>query len=262
MSELSANEITCGYGERIVLDRLSVEVRPGEVLALLGPNGAGKTTLIRALARLLKPKSGRVTLLERDIWSLSAGEAARQIALAPQSERRDWPLAVADAVRLGRAAHRGWLAPFNREDEAAVDRALAQTELGALRARPITELSGGEWRRVVLARALAQDAGVLLLDEPTGGLDLKFQIEILSLVKRLAREQGLVVVLTLHDLNTASLFADRLALLSNRTLVAVGDCHEVITGDLISRVYGIPVVVTKHPIHGAPLVSPKDIDVG
>lgn len=256
MSDLQAAELTCGYGPRTVLDRLRLEARAGETLAILGPNGAGKTTLLRALARLLRPSSGGVRLFERDLWSYSTAEAARNVALAPQSESRDWPLTVAEAVRLGRAAHRGWLLPFRHEDETATGEALACTGLADLRDRPITELSGGEWRRVILARALAQETRVLLLDEPIGGLDLKYQAEILTLVRRMAHDRKLVVVLTLHDLNQASLFADTIALLGEKSLEAVGPPRQVLTSDRISRVYGIAVSVVEHPVYGVPLVAP------
>jgi iron complex transport system ATP-binding protein len=256
MSELRATDLVCGYGSRRVIEGLNLEARPGEVLALLGPNGAGKTTLLRAMSRLLRPASGAVTLAGADLWSQSAGACARQIALAPQSESRDWPLTVAEAVRLGRAAHRGWLLPFTRDDEAAVERALEQTGLADPRDRPIDELSGGEWRRAVLARSLAQQSKVLLLDEPTGGLDLKYQIEILSLVRKLARREDLIVVLTLHDLNVAAQFADRVALLSDGRLEAVGGPRDVITAERISRVYNIAVTVSPHPVYGTPLVAP------
>jgi iron complex transport system ATP-binding protein len=257
MSDLRVNDLTCGYGSRRVLEQVSLAAQAGEVLALLGPNGAGKTTLIRALSRLLRPEAGEVTLFGDDLWSQPASAAAKRIALAPQSESRDWPLTIAEAVRLGRAAHRGWLMPFNRDDEAAVDRALAQTGLADLRERPIDELSGGEWRRAVLARALAQETSVLLLDEPTGGLDLKYQIEILSLVRHLAVREKLIVVLTLHDLNVAALFADRVALLCDRRLEAIGSPVEVITAERIGRVYGIAVDVVPHPVYGLPLVAPR-----
>jgi iron complex transport system ATP-binding protein len=181
---------------------------------------------------------------------------AQQVALMPQTERRDWPLTVAESVRLGRAPHRGWLLPYTVDDRRIVEAALERAGLCALRDRPITELSGGEWRRMVLARALAQQAQVLLLDEPTTGLDLKYQVEVLRLIRELAGAQNLIVILTLHDLNHASLYGDRLALLYERSLVALGPPANVLTADQISRVFGIPVTVTQHPVYGTPLVVP------
>ena len=256
MSTLEARDLSCGYGRRRVFEALTLAANAGEVLVLLGPNGAGKTTLLRALARLLRPMHGSVLLYDKDIWTLRTDEVSRRLAIMPQAEHRDWSLTVEDAVRFGRVPHRGWLLPYRPLDRQIVEQALSNMSLFALRSRPITELSGGEWRRVVLARALAQEAKVLLLDEPTAGLDLKFQVEVLRLVRRLATEQQLVVVLTLHDLNQASFYGHRLALLSDQALKAIGSPQEVLTEELISETFGVPVAVTRHPVYGTPLVAP------
>jgi iron complex transport system ATP-binding protein len=281
---IEARELTCGYGRRRVLEALSLAARPGEVLVLMGPNGAGKTTLLRALARLLPPDSGQVLLGDRDVWSLSAQSLARDVALMPQSERREWPLSVEECVRLGRTPHRGWVLPFSHEDRRIVETALEAAGLDGLRTRPVTELSGGEWRRMILARALAQQARVLLLDEPTAGLDLKYQVDVLRLVRNMAAEHQLVVVLTLHDLNLAALYGDRLALLSaprgsgsdlpqrlpdsngavapgeppvaDHALVALGRPEEVLSAERITQVYGVPVTVMRHPVYQTPMVVP------
>lgn len=253
---LEARDLSCGYGKRRVLDSLSLTANAGEVLVLLGPNGSGKTTLLRALARQLQPMQGAVLLDDQNIQELDASELPRRIAMAPQTERRDWPLTVEDSVRLGRAPHRGWLLPFNAEDRRIVEHSLQCTGMVELRRRPITELSGGEWRRMILARALAQQASVLLLDEPIAGLDLKYQVEILRLVRRLASERRLIVIITLHDLNYASLYGDRIAMLSVDAPPAIGAPREVLTAQRISRTFGIPVTVTKHPVHQTPLIVP------
>ena len=152
MSALEARNLTCGYGQRKVLEELSLSTQAGEVLVLLGPNGAGKTTLLRALARFLRPMRGSVLLHGQDIWRFRADETAQRVALMPQTERRDWPLTVEESVRLGRAPHRGWLRPYTVEDRQIVESALTGTGLQELRQRPITELSGGEWRRMIFAR--------------------------------------------------------------------------------------------------------------
>jgi len=266
MTTIEARDLCCGYGARRVLESLSLAAHSGQVLALLGPNGSGKTTLLRSLSRLLRPRHGSVCLHGRDIWRSSAVEIARSVALMPQSERRDWPLTVAESILLGRAPHRGWLLPYRHEDQDIVESALRRTGLCALRDRPITELSGGEWRRMVLARALAQEAQVLLLDEPTAGLDLKYQVEVLRLIRDLATDRAahgreLVVILTLHDLNHAALYADRIAVIADHSLAALGTPGEVLTAEFVSRVFGIPVTVTRHPVYGTPLVVPL-IDSG
>jgi iron complex transport system ATP-binding protein len=256
MQTLEARDLCCRYGHRTALDGVSLSARAGEVLAVLGPNGSGKTTLLRALARLHRPAEGSVRLQGQNVWSRSPGQIARDVALMPQSERRDAPLTVEQTVALGRMPHRGWLLPLTTADRAAIDMALRAAALEELRERPITELSGGEWRRVILARSLAQEARVLLLDEPTSGLDLRFQMEILQLVQRLTAEQQLTVVLTLHDLSLAALHADRIALLSPRGLLACGPPNDVLTAENIETTFGIRATVMPHPVYGTPLIVP------
>ncbi len=251
-----ADSVACGYGQREVLHDLTLEVQSGEVLVLVGPNGSGKTTLLRALGRLLKPRRGTVFLAGQDIWTLEAEQVSQKTAVAPQSERRDWPLSVAQAVRLGRSPHRGWFLPYTSQDDAAVKLAIEQAGLAELAHRPITELSGGEWRRMILARALAQQAELLLLDEPTAGLDLKYQMEMLALVRGLTRRERLAVAVTLHDLSHAALFGDRVALLHDRRLLAVGRPEEVLTAQNVATAYGVEVTICRHPIYGTPLVAP------
>lgn len=256
MKTLEMQNLTCAYDGRSVLENLCLAARPGEVLALIGPNGVGKSTLMRAMARLLRPSRGRVLLAGRDLWRTTPRDVARQLALAPQASGTQWPVTVEQAVALGRAPHRGWLLPLTAQDRIATDRALEQTGLSSLRDRRVTELSGGEQQRVVLARVLAQEPQVLLLDEPTSHLDLKYQSGILGLVHRLAHQEGLTVVISLHDLNLAALYADRLALLGERQLLAVGPPAEVLTPERLTKVYGVPVIVTSHPLYGIPLVMP------
>lgn len=256
MKTLEMQNLTCAYDGRSVLENLCLAARPGEVLALIGPNGVGKSTLMRAMARLLRPSRGRVLLAGRDLWRTSPRDVARQLALAPQASGTQWPVTVEQAVALGRAPHRGWLLPLTAQDRIATDRAIEQTGLGSLRDRRVTELSGGEQQRVILARVLAQEPQVLLLDEPTSHLDLKYQSGILGLVHRLAHQEGLTVVISLHDLNLAALYADRLALLGEGQLLAVGPPAEVLTPERLTQVYGVPVIVTRHPLYGIPLVMP------
>jgi iron complex transport system ATP-binding protein len=238
-----------------VLDAVSVQARPGEVLALIGPNGAGKTTLLRAMARLLRPLGGVVSLAGRDIWRMRPRAVAGRVALAPQAAEL-WPLTVEQFVGLGRAPQRGWLLPLGRADRAAVAGALERAGAAELHERLVTELSGGEQRRAILARALAQEPRVLLLDEPTAALDLKYQAATLALTRHLAHNDGLAVVVTLHDLNQAAGVADRIALLAHGRLLAVGSPDEVLTAELIGASYEVPVSVCRHPIDGTPLITP------
>lgn len=256
MKSLEARNLTCAYDGQHVLENLCLAALPGEVLGLIGPNGVGKTTLLRAMARLLRPRQGAVLFAGQDLWHMAPRSVARRLALAPQADGGTWPLTVEQAVALGRAPHRGWLLPLSAEDRTAVAQALRQTGLEPLRERRVTELSGGEQRRVILARVLAQEPQVLLLDEPTAHLDLKYQTEILDLVRQLAHQRGLAVVISLHDLNLAALYADRLALLGDGQLLAIGSPSDVLTAERLSRVYDVPVVITRHPLYDTPLVMP------
>ena len=259
-ARLAAAGIVCSYpgkaGDHTVLEDFSLVAEPGTVTALLGSNGAGKSTALRALARLLRPRAGTVTLDGRDVWQLPQRTFVRHVAFVPQTEAVAWPMTVEHAVLLGRVPHRGWLLPYTAEDREALSTALRQVDLEALRDRSLDSLSGGERRRALLARALAQDAEVLLLDEPGAHLDLRHQVELFDLLARLARERGAAVVLSLHDLNLASLFADRAVLLSEGRILAQGLCQEVLTPDLLRRTFGIPVETVPHPRHGISMIFP------
>lgn len=256
MTPLEGQHITLSYNSHAVVSDVCLAARAGEVLGLIGPNGAGKTTLLRAMARLLRPRAGTVLLNGADMWTMSSSHVAQRLALAPQTEAGASPLTVEQAVMLGRAPHRGWFLPLSESDHAAVDRALARAGLLALRERPIANLSGGEQRRVVLARALAQEPAILLLDEPTAYLDLRYQTETLELVRDLAHRDGITVVITLHDLNQAALCADRLALLAEGRLLGVGTPESVLVPELLSEAYRVPVTVATHPLYKTPMVIP------
>ncbi len=256
MLDLHAQKLSFAYANWQVLHGLQLDARPGEVLGLIGPNGVGKSTLLHTLSRILRPDAGKVLLANKDMWHSPPRDIAKQLALAPQRMGQQPLLTIEQTVALGRAPHRGWLLPLTKHDHEAVKRALKQVGLWDMRQRTVNELSGGEQQRVVLARVLAQEPKVLLLDEPTSHLDLKYQSEILGIVKNLARDDGLTVVISMHDLNMAALYADRLALLHEGHVVAIGSPTEVLTAEQLSRVYDVPVVVTTHPTYGTPLVMP------
>jgi iron complex transport system ATP-binding protein len=256
VTSFSAEALTFSFTGEPVFRELSIEPRRGEVTVLLGANGAGKTTLLRTLAGQLRPSTGVVRIDGTPINELSQRNISRHLALMPQSELRQTPMSVRDMVRLGRSAHRGWWMPLNADDESKVAAALASTDMTSMADRPVTTLSGGQWRRAILARSLAQDASVLLLDEPTSGLDLRHQYECLKQVRDLVKARNLIAVLSLHDLQQTAAFADRVALMSGGGLLAFGDCKSVLTAELIRQAYGIEVTVISHPTHGRPLVIP------
>ncbi|HSG72465.1 MAG TPA: ABC transporter ATP-binding protein [Planctomycetaceae bacterium] len=256
MSWLDIENLTCAYGTNTVFRDLSLQIERGTVWMLLGSNGSGKTTLLKALMRQLAPVSGSIRLEGQPLSQINKIELSRRVTMMAQSERRDWPLTVEESVRLGRAPHRGWMMPYTREDFAQVEHALERTGMLELRTRPITELSGGEWRRMSLARALAQEAEILLLDEPTAGLDLRYQLEVLSQIRQMAAEQQMTFLVSIHDLNHAALYGDRFALLGEHQLLASGTSEEVLQEKLLERGYGIPVEIVPHPIHRTPLIVP------
>ena len=256
MTHLVVDQLQFKYTERTIIDGVSLNLQAGEVLVMLGANGAGKTTLLRLIARQLKLDSGTMLLDECDVAKLSRRKIAQQIALMPQHENQTSTLTVLDVVSLGRMPHCGWWAPLSNSDQSRVEDAITATGLAAFRDRSILELSGGEWRRMILARAIAQDASVLLLDEPIAGLDLKYQYEVLDQVRQLTKQNRLVTVVTLHDMNMAAMFADRVAFLHEGKLLAIGAAEQVMTSNLIRQAFDVEVSVTKHPTLGTPLVIP------
>lgn len=256
MTTLVADRLRFRYTERLIIDNVSLLLRSGEMVVLLGANGAAKTTLLRLIATQIKPESGRLLLNGSDVASLSRRTLAQTIAYMPQHEDRTSLLTVTDVVALGRMPHCGWWTPLSRHDNSCIEAAITATGLASLRERPILQLSGGEWRRMILARAIAQDASVLILDEPIAGLDLKYQYEVLDKVRTLTKEKQLVTIVTLHDFNMAAMFADRVAVLHDGRLLAIGKAEEVLTCDVIRQAFGVEVTVVKHPTHGTPLVIP------
>ncbi len=238
---LSVQSLTLSYNGHNVLADISLELPAGQVLGLIGPNGAGKTSIIRAVSGVLPAKAGRIAVDGQELATLSELQRARCIAVVPQSASLPPAFTVAECVALGRTPHLNWLGQLGAEDQAQVQRALAATETEAIAARRVGQLSGGEQQRVLLARALAQDCPILLLDEPTAHLDLHHQAAILELVRRMAAEQDLAVLVAIHDLNLAAMYADRLALLVGGRLRALGNPAEVLTEPHLAAAYDTPL---------------------
>jgi iron complex transport system ATP-binding protein len=247
MTLIQAQRLVLGYNGHEVIDQLDLTARPGELVGLIGPNGAGKTTVLRALAGLLQPRGGSVLIDEQSIDSLSSAARARCIGLIPQGETYVWPLTVQELVLLGRAPHRGWLLPMSGHDRTVVERALNLTLLTELRHRPVDKLSGGERQRVMIARALAQEPQVLLLDEPTANLDIHHQIRLLELVRRLVDKQSLTAIVAIHDLSLAARYCDRLVLLYRQHSHAIGKPEEVLTQENLRQVFDIDAELYRDP---------------
>jgi iron complex transport system ATP-binding protein len=242
------------FGTVEVVREISGEVERGEWVGLIGPNGAGKTTVLRALAGLV-PYEGTVALDGHDVHASRRRDVARRVALVPQSPRIPAELTVGEYVLLGRTAHIGYLATEGRSDRVAAQRALERLELDAFAQRTLGSLSGGELQRVVLARALAQEAPLLLLDEPTSALDLGHQQQALELVDALRRDHALTVVAAMHDLTLAAQYADRLLLLDQGRIVADGSPDDVLSEERIQTHYGARVRIVRE--HGSVAVLPR-----
>lgn len=252
--KIKTENLHAGYNGDTILKGISIELSESGFVGVIGPNGSGKTTLLRTMSRALVPQSGNVLLEGKDIYAISAREFARRVAVVPQDTMVAFDFTVLDITLMGRSPRLGRFALEGSRDVEIAMEALAQTGTQHLKDRSITALSGGERQRVMLARALAQEPEVLLLDEPTSHLDISFQYEIMDLVKRLNKEHGLTVLAVLHDLNLAGHYCDQLVMVGDGKVQASGSPEEVITSDNIRRVYGAEVWVRKHPTTRSPYV--------
>ncbi|MCC9192313.1 ABC transporter ATP-binding protein [Arthrobacter sp. zg-Y916] len=255
-NKLGAQDLVLSYGDRLVVDGLTVELPPGQITVIVGANACGKSTLLRGLARLLKPASGVVHLNGRDIGTIPTKEVARTVGLLPQTPNAPEGITVTDLVGRGRYPHQGWFRQWSKEDDDAVAAALEATGTLGLAGRNVDELSGGQRQRVWIAMALAQQTDILLLDEPTTFLDVTHQIEVLDVVTDLNRRAGTTVVIVLHDLNLAARYADHLIAMKDGTIAAQGNPADIVTADLVRNVFGLEASVIPDPVSGTPMVVP------
>lgn len=257
---LEAVNLSGGYGSRRVISGLSLTIQPGEWLSLVGANGSGKSTLLRLLCRILIAQLGQVLLEGQPLAEQTPVQIARQIAMVPQTQRIPEGISVRQLVSLGRSPHQAWWQwQLDPVQQGFVDVALEQTGLILLAHRRLETLSGGERQRAFLALALAQDPKVLVLDEPTTFLDLRYQLELLELLKRLNREKGLTVITVLHDLNLAARFSKTIALLQAGSLVARGSPEQVLTPSLLQQVFGLEAELIHTPV-GLQICALRSVD--
>ena len=253
---LTVQHLHVKYGERLALKDVSFEVPRGSILGVIGPNGAGKTTLIRALSGVLAVASGSMQVDGKDLRKMNEQDRARLVAVVPQARNLPPAFTGQEMVQLGRTPYLNWLGQLSQRDLQGVERAMQRARTTELADRRVGDLSGGEQQRLLLARALAQEAPLLLLDEPTTHLDLQYQISLLDAIRALVDQDGLTVVMTLHDLNLVSRYADTLCLLVEGEVAAAGTPEEVLDPELLSQVYHVPLQRMSAAPGGRPVILP------
>ncbi|GLZ76100.1 iron-dicitrate ABC transporter ATP-binding protein [Actinorhabdospora filicis] len=255
--QLLVEGLSAAHGPRRVLSEVDLTASPGTVTAIVGPNGCGKSTLLRCAARLHRPDAGRVTLGGTDIRRRTPRALARDLALLPQQPTAPEAITVRGLVAHGRHPHQGLFRQWSREDEDAAREALEAAGVADLADRRLDRLSGGQRQRCWLAMILAQATPVVLLDEPTSALDLGHQVEVLSLIRRIAAGRNATVVMVVHDLSAAARYADRLVAMADGRVLADGVPRAVLTGELVKRLYGIEADVLSAPGDGASVIVPR-----
>lgn len=254
MIKVELQNVSLGYGHNVILDELTFQVNPGEIVGLIGPNGSGKSTVIKAMSRIITPVSGKIMLDGEDIARISRNNLARRLGVVSQLPILPSAFTAFEIVLMGRNPHLGLFQYEGAEEKAIAWRAMELTNTHTLAERRVGELSGGEIQCLLVARVLAQETAVILLDEPTANLDIGRQVEILNLIRNRCREKNTAVLAAIHDLNLASQYCDRLVMISDGRLYAQGTPDEVITSQNISHVYGAENCVYPHPGNKLPTV--------
>jgi iron complex transport system ATP-binding protein len=262
MTAIHLHDVCFAYGDRCVFDRVSLRLDPGERVAVIGANGAGKTTLLKMIGGLLRVQTGSLRIDGADVAEIPRRQMARLVATVPQELVVPFLFTVREMVELGRTAHVGLFGGFDIADRRAVDRAMNVTDVMSLASRVVNELSGGERQRVLVAMALAQEARILLLDEPTQRLDLTRQAEILDLIRDVSTERGLTVLAAIHDLNLAALYFDRLIVLSGGAVVADGAPGDVMNAGVLEPAYAGPLRFLRVAESATPIVLPAPKSIG
>ncbi len=255
-ARLRGDQLTLGYGKKVVADNLSVAIPDGHFTAIIGPNGCGKSTLLRTLSRLMTPSHGHVYLDGEQIQRFNSKEVARRIGLLAQNATTPGDITVQELVSRGRYPHQPLFTRWRQEDDRAVQRAMEATGVADLALQSVDTLSGGQRQRAWIAMVLAQETAIMLLDEPTTWLDISYQIDVLELLSELNREQGYTLAAVLHDLNQACRYATHLIALRDGKIVAQGAPKEIVTAELIEAVYGLRCMIIDDPVAHTPLVVP------
>jgi iron complex transport system ATP-binding protein len=253
---LSVDGVECRYGSVKILEDVNLSVQEGDFVGILGPNGSGKTTLLKSISRTLKPHRGTILLNKADIYTLKGIDVAKQMAVVPQDSSVGFSFAALDVVLMGRNPHLSRFQMESENDMTIARKAMNLTNTWHLAERPINELSGGERQRVIIARALAQEPKILLLDEPLTHLDIINQLEIMDLVKNLCVKEGLIVLAVFHDLNLAARYCDSAILLKNGKIFSAGGLAEVLTSENIKNVFHVDAIVQKHLVTNSVFVIP------
>ncbi|OEF97982.1 heme ABC transporter ATP-binding protein [Desulfuribacillus alkaliarsenatis] len=252
--EIQINNITCTYDAEPILDGLTLDIKPGEILGIIGPNGSGKSTLLKSILAQLKLEQGHIYIDSKDLEQWNTKELARKLAVVPQESVMPFAFTVMEVVLMGRHPHLSFFENEGEHDYQIAERAMKATNTWHLRDRNVQALSGGERQRVILARALTQEPKIILLDEPISNLDIHHQVEVLNLIRQRNEDENLTSVCVLHDLNLAASHCDRLALLYQGKIYAFGTPQEVLTKKNIGEVYDCNPVIMNHPVTGIPQV--------
>lgn len=256
MHPLTLNNIHFAYDDKTLIDNLSLEIQAGKLTVILGPNGSGKTTLIKLMSKVLTAQSGQVAMYGQDMTQMIQKNISQTLAIVPQNTAVEFEFSVEEIVAMGRYPHLKRFAKEGQNDQRIIENAMKSTDVYRLKDRAITALSGGEVQRVIIARALAQEPKILILDEPISHLDIQHQLDLLQLVKSLSVNHQMTVVMILHDLNYAMSFADQVILMHDGAIAAQGQPTEVLTATQIKHVYGVDTCIVKHPTTGKNHILP------
>jgi iron complex transport system ATP-binding protein len=253
---LSIDGVECRYGSRKILENVDFEVKEGDFVGILGPNGSGKTTILKSISQTLRPHKGTILLDKTDIYTIKGVDLAKQLAVVPQENNIGFSFTALDIVFMGRNPHMKRFQMETGKDMAIVKEAMKKTNTWQFADRPINELSGGERQRVIIARALAQQPKILLLDEPLTHLDMINQLELMDLVKELCVKEQMIVLAVIHDLNFAARYCNSVILLKSATIFAAGPIEDVLTSENVREVFGVDTIVKKSPVTNSLYILP------